>query len=136
MISTDPRIERFIDEHRWAVLTSLRKSGSPVSAMVAYAREGDQLVVSTRADAFRTRSIARDSRVNLCLLDNQEPFSFVAVEGTAEVETGDLVAATRKVFDAIADTAYQAPPDLAAWIEEDRRVILRITPLRVFCTWR
>jgi PPOX class probable F420-dependent enzyme len=136
MISTNPRAERFIDEHRWAVLTSLRRSGSPVSAMVAYAREGDQLVVSTRADAFRTQSIARDNRVNLCVLGNREPFSFVAVEGTAEVESENLVPATRKVFEAIADTDYQEPPDLAAWIEQDRRVILRITPLRVFCTWR
>jgi PPOX class probable F420-dependent enzyme len=136
MISEDSRVERFIDEHRWAVLTTLRESGSPVSAVVAFARDGDQLLVSTRDDTFRARSLARDERVNLCILSNREPFSFVAVEGAAAIETEDLVPATRKVFDAIADTEYQAPPDLAGWIEADRRVILRITPLRVFSTWR
>jgi PPOX class probable F420-dependent enzyme len=136
MISEDPLVEQFIDRHRWAVLTTLRHSGSPVSAVVAYARDGDQLVVSTRSGAFRTRSLARDNRVNLCLLSNREPFSFVAVEGLASVETENLVPATRKVFNAIADTEYQAPPDLTDWIAADDRVILRITPVRVFATWR
>ena len=122
--------------HAARPMASASTTGSPVSAVVAYARDGDQLVVSTRDSAFRSRSLAHDSRVNLCLLSNGEPFSFVAVEGTAVVETGNLVTATRKVFEAIADTEYQAPPDLAAWIEEDGRVILRITPERVFSTWR
>jgi PPOX class probable F420-dependent enzyme len=136
VISSDSQAEKFIDEHRWAVLTTLRGNGSPVSAMVAYARDGDQLVVSTRADSFRARALARDNRVNLCILSNSEPFSFVAIEGTAAVETGNLVHPTQKVFEAIADTEYRAPPDLAGWIEADNRVILRITPERVFSTWR
>ena len=136
MISGEDQAERFIDEHRWAALTTLRSDGAPVTALVAYARDGDQLVVSTRSSAFRSRCLAQDNRVNLCIISNAEPFSFVAIEGTARIETDDLVPATQLVFDAIADTEYQAPPDLGAWITEDDRVILRITPSRVFSTWR
>ena len=85
MISSNPAYEKFIDDHRWAVITTLRKSGSPVSSVVAYARYLDKLVVSTPGATFKRASLEKDSRVNLCIVSNSEPFNFVAVEGSAEV---------------------------------------------------
>ena len=130
MIASDPAWEAFISEHRWAVLTTLRRSGAPVSSLVAYAPDGDDLVVSTRAESFKHDSIARDQRVNLCVLSAREPFDFVAVEGTCAIERSDLVPATRLVFAAIRDTPYQEPEDLEGWLESEGRIILRISPLR------
>ena len=123
--------DAFLSAHRWAVLTSLRKSGSPVSSVVAYARDGDDFVVSTPGGTFKRRSIARDERVNLCVISNAEPFNFVAVEGTARVEQDDLVRRTKLVFQNIAGTGYEEPADLDAWLAAQDRVILRISPLRV-----
>ena len=132
MISSDPAWEAFIRDHRWAVLTSLRRTGTPVSSLVAYATDGDELVVSTRAASFKHDSIARDERVNLCILSGREPFDFVAVEGSCAIERSDLVTATRLVFAAIKDTPYQEPEDLEGWLEQEGRVILRIRPLRSY----
>ena len=47
MISQRKEWDDFLTQHRWAVLTTLRGSGEPVSSVVAYARDGDSLVVST-----------------------------------------------------------------------------------------
>ena len=132
MISSDPAWEAFIRKHRWAVLTSLRRSGAPVSSLVAYAADGDELVVSTRSETFKHDSIARDERVNLCILSAREPFDFVAVEGTCAIERSALVPATRLIFAAISDTVYQEPDDLEDWLEREGRVILRIVPLRTY----
>ncbi len=132
MIGTDAAWDAFLDGHRWGVLTTLRASGRPVSSVVAYAREGDTLVISTPADRFKTTSIERDPRVNFCAISNAEPFNFVAVEADAEVLREGLEEPTRAVFRAIADTAYQEPEDLAAWIEQDNRVVLRLHPVRVY----
>ena len=132
MISSDPVWEAFIREHRWAVLTSLRRTGAPVSSLVAYATDGDELVVSTRAATFKHDSIARDERVNLCILSGREPFDFVAVEGSCSIERNDLVPATKLVFAAISDTPYQEPDDLEGWLDREGRVILRIRPLRTY----
>ncbi len=123
--------QEFLATHRWAVLTHLRASGGPVSSVIAYAQDADDFIVSTPGTTFRARSIARDSRVNLCVISNSEPFNFVALEGNARVETDNLEALTQKVFAAIADTAYQPPADMPAWLEQQQRVILRITPQRV-----
>ncbi len=132
MISESPVWDEFLRGHRWAVLTTLRGSGGPVSAVVAYALDGDELVVSTPATTFRHASITRDERVNLCALSNHEPFNFVAVEGRCDIERTDLVRTTRLVFKAIEGTGYEEPEDLPGWLADQQRVILRIKPLRVY----
>ena len=136
MATLQPEHERFLSEHRWAVLTTLRTSGAPVSSVVAYARDGDDFVISTPGATFKRASIERDPRVNLCVISNAEPFSFVAVEGTASVEQDDLLRRTRLVFENLAGTEYREPADLQQWIEAQRRVILRVRPERVHAVIR
>ncbi len=131
MITDNATQDQFLTEHRWAVLTTLRKDGHPVSSVVAYAREGDTLIVSTPGTTFKRRSLDRDPRATLCVVSNSEPFNFVSVEGRVEVQTDDLVAGTRKVFTAIADVGYQEPEDLENWLESQQRVLIRLHPDRV-----
>ena len=128
----NPEHDEFLSAHRWAVLTTLRSSGGPVSSVVAYARDGDDFVVSTPGGTFKRRSIERDPRVNLCVISNAEPFNFVAIEGSAAVESGDLVRRTRLVFANLTGTGYQEPPDPEQWLEDQQRVILRIRPERMY----
>ncbi|MBO6556127.1 MAG: pyridoxamine 5'-phosphate oxidase family protein [Pseudomonadales bacterium] len=132
MISENQAFEAFIDEYRWAILTTLRQSGSPVSSVVAYARDGDDLVVSTPGMTFKTKTLKNDVRVNLCIINNEEPFNFVAVEGVVTIQSDDLVRTTRLVFENIKDSGYQEPEDFENWLETQQRVILRIKPQRVY----
>jgi len=131
MFTEDPKLDNFLASHRWAVLTSLRASGHPVSSVVAYACEGNQLVVSTPGSTFKRKMLDADPRVNLCAISNAEPFNFVAIEGVAEVQIEDVAPATRLVFKAIEDTGYALPDPLDEWLKSQQRVILRITPQRV-----
>ena len=132
MIGNNSQWDDFITAHRWAVLTTLRSQGQPVSSVVAYARDSDQLVISTPGGTFKRASIAADPRVNLCVISNTEPFNFVAIEALAQVTEENLVDDTKKVFANIADTAFTEPADLPAWLESQQRVILRLTPQRVY----
>ena len=130
MIASNPVYEKFIDDHRWAVITTLRKSGSPVSSVVAYARHLDKLVVSTPGATFKRASLEKDSRVNLCIVSNSEPFNFVAIEGSAEVTKKDLVQKTKLVFKKITDM-YEEPNPIEKWLDEQDRVIIEISASRV-----
>ncbi len=132
MIGDNEAFDEFISHHRWAVISHLRKNGDPVSSVVAYARDGDELVVSTPGFTFKRRSIEADDRVNLCIITNEEPFNFVAIEGKAVVTKDDLLRETKLVFANIAGTGYQEPEDLPGWLESQDRVIIRITPTRVY----
>ena len=130
MISKNSIYEKFIDDHRWAVITSLRKSGSPVSSLVAYARDLDKLIVSTPGSTFKRASLQKDPRVNLCVVSNSEPFNFVAIEGIAEVSKKDLVRKTKLVFKKIPDM-YEEPNPIEKWLDEQDRVIIEISASRV-----
>ena len=123
--------DNFLAAHRWAVLTCLRRSGSPINSVVAYAREGDEFVVSTPGATFKRTAIEADSRVNLCAISNSEPFNFVAIEGTATVQVDGIEEPTRRVFAAIEDAGWEVPEPLEDWLIAQRRVILRITPERI-----
>lgn len=126
-MATDQLIDRFIGEHRWATLTVLRKNGSPVSSIVAYAVDGGALVVSTPGSTFKRRAMEADARVNLCIMSNEEPFDFVSLEATGEVLTENIAEATKKVFKNIEAVGYTLPDPLDDWLVQQSRVILRLT---------
>ena len=136
MIGNDEKQDRFITDHRWAVLTTLRTDGRPVSSVVAYARDGDTLLISTPGTTFKRRSIDRDARVSCCIVSNSEPFNFVSIEGRAAIETSDLAAGTRKVFASIAAVGYSEPENLDQWLEDQQRVLIRIHPERIHAVIR
>ena len=131
LISEIENFDTFVSQHRWAVLTTLRADGSASTSIVAYARQGDDLLVSTPGSTFKRKTIERDPRVSLCIISNNEPFDFVTVEGMAQIETDDLIEGTRAVFANIEVVGYELPENLPEWLDSQQRVIIRITPERV-----
>src|SRR5690606_35026608 len=132
MISDRPEWDAFISQHRWCVLTHLRSSGQPVSSMMAYAREGDTLVISTRGGTFKRRALERDPRMTLCIVSNSEPFDYVSVEGRVEIETTDLVGPSLRIFENLVEAGLDAPSDIEGWLRDQMRVILRLQPERAY----
>ncbi len=126
-----PELDKFISEQRWAVVTTLRRSGQPSSSVVAYAREGDELVISTPGKTFKVRTLERDPRVTVCVFDEAQHPSFVTLEGTVEIQREDLKDSTQKVFANLAPTGFRPPADLDTWLRDQERVILRVRPQRV-----
>ncbi|MFQ5382489.1 MAG: PPOX class F420-dependent oxidoreductase, partial [Dehalococcoidia bacterium] len=90
MIGT-PEQDVFVNEMKWAVVTTLRADGSPSNSVIFYARDGDTLVFSTTKDRLKARTLVRDPRIALTVLDEGPPYRFVTVEGTATIDDGDIV---------------------------------------------
>ena len=126
-----PELDKFISEQRWAVVTTLRGSGQPSSSVVAYAREADELVISTPGKTFKVRTLEQDPRVSVCVFDEAQHPSFVTLEGTVEIQREDVKDATQKVFENLAPTGFRPPDNLDAWLRDQERVILRMRSQRV-----
>jgi PPOX class probable F420-dependent enzyme len=76
------------DPVRPALLATVRPDGRPHVAPVWYALDDDDTVVfMTGADTVKGRAIRNDPRVALCVDDDQPPFAYVLIEGTAAVST-------------------------------------------------
>lgn len=68
---------------RTAKLAVVRADGSPHVAPVWVDLDGDEIVFMTSAGTIKGKALLRDPRVSLCWDDEQPPFSFVTVAGTA-----------------------------------------------------
>lgn len=80
MFGTEDQDE-FVERCVIAILTTLRAHGSPASSMVSFARRADRLFFTTTLDRVKGRSLVRDPRCTVTVINQREPWSFVAVEG-------------------------------------------------------
>ena len=124
---TEAQLE-FLSAHRWAVLATGRRDGSPQQAMVGYALDGEgRILVLTRSFTAKWRNTLRQPRVSLTVPDGRR---HVVVYGTAEAidtdpERADLSA---DVLAVVRGVERPEPSTIVDWLDENQQVVLRITP--------
>ncbi|WP_353941047.1 PPOX class F420-dependent oxidoreductase [Streptomyces sp. HUAS MG91] len=97
---TDEEWHAFVSEGtRTAKLSTVRADGSPHIAPVWFVLDGDDIVFNTGKDTVKGRNLARDGRVALCVDDERPPFSFVTIQGHAELseEPAELVESATRI---------------------------------------
>ena len=70
---------------RTGKIASVRADGRPHVTPIWFVLDGDDLVFTTWHTTVKAANIRRDGRVSLCVDDQAPPFSFVIVEGVAEI---------------------------------------------------
>jgi PPOX class probable F420-dependent enzyme len=131
MIGT-PEQDAFINRNRWAVVTSLRKDGTPANSVIFYAREGDELIFSTTLSRLKAKTLARDPRIAFTVLDEGQPFGYVTVEGTATIQREGIVPGHIAINKAMRRIDEFTPPEgYEAGLKSAGRVIIRVKAERV-----
>ena len=83
---TDEEWRAFVSEGtRTAKVSTVRADGSPHVAPVWFVLDGKDLLFNTGEDTVKGRNLARDDRVALCVDDQRPPYSFVSLQGRAEL---------------------------------------------------
>jgi PPOX class probable F420-dependent enzyme len=121
----------FVRDHHRAILTTTREDGSPQMSPVAVAVDDHgYLVVSTRQTAVKTRNLRRRPRAWLLVISDGFYGDWVQIEG--DVEIVELPAAMEPLVEYYRQLSGEHPDwdDYRAAMEQDQRVLLRITPLR------
>jgi PPOX class probable F420-dependent enzyme len=78
-----------LDGARTAILATVRADGRPHVAPIWFDLDGDTLVFTTGESTVKGRNMRRDPRVSLCIDEDEPPFHFVLIEGTAELTAED-----------------------------------------------
>jgi PPOX class probable F420-dependent enzyme len=116
----------FLQEHRFGVLSTGRKDGSPQASMVGCFFDGDDVLVTFRRGSAKYHNISRQPRVVLSVPDGRRSLT---IYGTGELLEED----PRRVdaFQAIL-TSYGMPEspveDLRTSMDDEQRVVLRLHP--------
>src|SRR5436305_15341270 len=83
---TDAECKQFImDKPRPAVVSVVRPDGHPHGTPVWITMDGDQIVFTTWHESLKARALRHYPQVSLCVDDDEPPFSFVIVQGTATI---------------------------------------------------
>ncbi|TPG33233.1 PPOX class F420-dependent oxidoreductase [Mycolicibacterium hodleri] len=70
---------------RTAMLGYVARDGRPLVAPVWFVVDHGTLVFNTGRDTAKGRALARDPRVAVCVDDPHPPYSFVQVQGVADI---------------------------------------------------
>jgi PPOX class probable F420-dependent enzyme len=90
---TDDVIEFLSTGTRTGMLGYLAADGRPLVAPVWFVVDNGDVVLNTGRDTAKGRALARDPRVVICVDDPHPPYSFVQVQGVAELseEPGEVL---------------------------------------------
>jgi PPOX class probable F420-dependent enzyme len=84
-LSTEQK-EFLLHGTRTAKLATVRKDGRPHVVPIWFVLDGDTLVFNTGDTTVKAANMRRDPRVTICVDDENPPYSFIIVEGTASLE--------------------------------------------------
>jgi PPOX class probable F420-dependent enzyme len=121
----------FVRRHHWAVLTTYHPDGrAQLSPVTVGVDEAGHVVISTRETAVKTRNIARDPRVAICVLTEKFYGEWVLIEGRADIV--HLPEAMQPLVDYYRGVSGEHPDwdDYRAAMVRDRRVVVRVTITR------
>jgi PPOX class probable F420-dependent enzyme len=86
MAELSDRVVEFLSTGtRTGMLGYVAADGRPLVAPVWFVVDNGQLAFNTGRDTSKGRALARDPRVVICVDDPHPPYSFVQVQGVAEV---------------------------------------------------
>ena len=74
-------MKQLVDRPNFAHLATIMSDGSPHSAAVWIARDGDLLLVCTEADSLKGKNTLREPRVSLSLVDFDDPYTEAQIRG-------------------------------------------------------
>jgi PPOX class probable F420-dependent enzyme len=121
----------FLRSHTWAVLATGRADGSPQQSMVGYALDDDlRLLISAKSYTAKWKNARRQPKVSLTVPDGRV---HLVVYGEVEPIDTDPQRAelTAQIFGALSGNPAPDPTAIVPMLDEQQRVVMRITPTKV-----
>lgn len=117
--------KKFLKEGHLAVVATLRSDGTPQLTPTWIDAEDGRVLFNTAEGRAKPKNLRRDPRVSICVVDRQNPYRWLSITGTAELEHEGA----EEHIDVLAHRytgreTYGVGPD-------EERVIVRVQPERV-----
>ena len=117
--------KKFLKEGHLAVVATLRDDGTPQLTPTWIDAEDGRVLFNTAEGRAKPKNLRRDPRVSICVVDRQNPYRWLSITGTADLEHEGA----EEHIDVLAHRytgreTYGVGPD-------EERVIVRVQPERV-----
>ena len=84
----DEAVRRFLEEHHGAVMTTLKKDGTPHVARIGVGLVDGKLWSSSTKTRVRDKHVRRDPRSTLCVLHSETPYQWLGIESRVTIHDG------------------------------------------------
>src|SRR6202022_110517 len=120
MLPSERRL--FVQTHRTCVFGYGRRSDGPAMSIVYYVPDDNgDLLVATMGDRAKAKAVARNGKVSLCVIDDDDETLIDVMMAVAERMSGEPVPAELR-------------PAVKAVAEQEGRVLMRCRPYATFVT--
>ena len=108
--------------HRTCVFGYARRADGPSMSIVYYIpTDEDELLISTMAGRAKTKAVARNGKVSLCILDERWPFAYLQVYCDARVDTDPALVVDVMMAVAGRMSGQPLPDEAGPWSRRWRR---------------
>lgn len=108
-----------------AVVTTLRKDGTPHSTVVWIEEDGGDVLFNTAEGRAKPRELAEDPRVSITFVDPSDMYKWISVSGRAELTTEGA----REMIDKL--SKKYLGKDEYPWYKGEQRINVRIKPEKI-----
>jgi PPOX class probable F420-dependent enzyme len=125
---SERQAQLFLDKNLGVVAT-IREDGTPHVTPVWVDYDGEHVVFNTASPRAKWKHLKRDPRVTIEVHSRENPYEYVTVTGTAELDENEEAA--NRHIDKLAQK-YRGVATYQSHKSGERRVIVRIIPKRVW----
>jgi PPOX class probable F420-dependent enzyme len=118
---TDKHLE-LLRGKNFAVVATVREDGGPQTSVVWIDTDGENVVFNTTNARAKGRHLRKDPRVSVTVWDNADPYRYIEVEGTAELDENGAGEHINDLSHKYEGKDFHTPTN---------RVIVRVRPERV-----
>jgi len=119
---TEEQAQLLLDPN-YAVVTTVRRDGSPQATVVWIDWDGENVVFNTTMFRAKGHNLTRDPRVSVVVWDRDNAYRYLSIEGIAVLDTEGADEHIDKLAWQYWGRAYENPRE---------RVIVRVRPERVY----
>jgi len=80
-------IGAFLDDLRFATITTIDPDGAPRQAVIWYTVDGDEIVINSAVGRRWPSNLVRDPRIAFSVIDAADGYRWVGLTGTVEANT-------------------------------------------------
>jgi PPOX class probable F420-dependent enzyme len=117
--------QKFLKEGHLAIVATIREDGTPQQTPTWVDAEDGRVLFNTAEGRAKPKNLRRDPRVSVCVVDRQNPYRWLSITGTAELEHEGA----EEHIDVLAHR-YTGRETFGVGPDEER-VIVRVRPERV-----
>jgi len=129
MAMLDEKARSFLEQPYVGQVTTLRPDGSPHSTVVWVDTDTDVVMFNTAVGRAKERYLRRDPRVALIVVDPENAYRWVSIDGKAELTTEGAEAQIDKLA-----KKYLGQDEYPWRKPEEERITVRIHPERIETT--